>query len=155
MNRIEMLRLWHRDGCKLVEHARYTIRNGQIWILYNVNDPQGTKKFGYNFALLIVIDGRTDIIIGSEVLGSCLLSGRISQSVIDAFERRIQSGCNFQPEDIATPINNLEFRKGAPLPAIKKGPYEEPRIADSEITNIRWYTSGSTTTTGTFRWSLV
>jgi hypothetical protein len=145
--RIQMLRLWHRDGCKLMEHARHVIHNGQIWILYDVHDPQGTQKFGYHFTLLIVIDGRTDIIIGSKVIDIC--KSHIMQSDIDDFEREMRTGCNNRPEDvagIANPVRDREFSRGTPLPATVKGPYKEPRVENADL---RWYSTGFTTATYT------
>jgi hypothetical protein len=129
MNRIQMLRLWHRDGCKLVEHARHVLHDSQTWILYRVYDPQGTRKFGNNFVLYIIIDGRTDTILGSEVIRRRLREGGfISQDEINTFEAAMRLGCTVQPESVANlsrPIKDLNyFMQGAPLPATAKGPYE-------------------------------
>jgi hypothetical protein len=160
MNRVQMLRAWHRDGCETREHARHTLRNGQIWILYHIHDPWGTKKFGHSFTLLIVIDGRTDIIIGSQVVDICLDRGFIGQNSIDTFERIMHSGCHdIRPERVAkisTPINNIGFTKGTPMPAAVKGSYEKPQVSNTDITNVRWYTTTyatiGTTTASSWLW---
>jgi hypothetical protein len=157
MNRIQMLRAWHRDGCETIEYARHVLKNGQIWILYIIYDPRGTRAFGHRFALSMVIDGRTGVILGSRVVDVCLDHCFVGQNTIDAFERQMRVGYNVRPEeasDISNPINNRELMKGTPLPATKKGTYGEPPIANTYITDIGWYVAGTTTSSWS-QWSQI
>lgn len=151
MNRIQMLRIWHRDGCQSTEHSRYVLRNGQTWILYIIRDPQGTRKFGHNFALMVIIDGRTDTILGSRVLDICLDREFVGQNIIEVFERHMREGCNINPEDVSDlsdPIINRDLMKGTPLPAIQKGSYGEPQVG-----NFMWDGYAGTVTMSTSSYS--
>lgn len=111
MNRIDMLRVWHKDGCNTTAHAR-AVRSDQTWILYTIYDPKSTINYGYHFALTVVFDNRTGHALGFEVrslqdtggvrwaVGSTKCA-KPSQSILDWFEGLVKSGCDFNPDDSA------------------------------------------------------
>jgi hypothetical protein len=66
MNEPELVAEWENDGFKLVK-SKTVKKDGNEWVLYNVNSPYSTTNYGRHFGMLMVIDGNSGEILAHDM----------------------------------------------------------------------------------------
>ena len=61
MNLAEFRAMWEGDGLKFIEADRRQ-KDGAVWILYNVIEPESTQDYGRHYALIVVLGKHEQLI---------------------------------------------------------------------------------------------
>lgn len=66
MNIKDFIKIWTKDGARLVEHDRQ-VRNGFLWVLYGVYFEESREGYGRHLALLLKVAERTEEILAHDI----------------------------------------------------------------------------------------